>query len=148
MSVASMPWCCKSVCVVPCVSFCTGHFVMVPLNMTYLHCLPHSLFEHLFNLYCNDSIYNNLYLLFGKTLPSHILRNLLKRANKESFDWDQLYYINLISMWRVLNKHNCLVIYLASTQCFWMAVCSHQYSLRPVRHIVPGNYLNIAYSFE
>ena len=37
--------------VVPCVSFCTGHFVMVPLNMTYLHCLQHSLFEHLFNLY-------------------------------------------------------------------------------------------------
>ena len=32
-------------------SFCTGHFVMVPLNMTYLHCLQHSLFEHLFNLY-------------------------------------------------------------------------------------------------
>ena len=31
--------------------FCTGHFVMVPLNMTYLHCLQHSLFEHLFNLY-------------------------------------------------------------------------------------------------
>jgi len=26
-------------------------FVMVPLNMTYLHCLQHSLFEHLFNLY-------------------------------------------------------------------------------------------------
>jgi len=49
MSVAS--WCCKSFCVVPCVSFCTGHFVMVPLNMTYLHCLQHSLFEHLFNLY-------------------------------------------------------------------------------------------------
>jgi len=24
---------------------------MVPLNMTYLHCLQHSLFEHLFNLY-------------------------------------------------------------------------------------------------
>jgi len=38
-------------CVVPCVSFCTGHFVMVPLNMTYLHCLQHSLFEHLFNVY-------------------------------------------------------------------------------------------------
>ena len=56
MYVAS--WCCKSVCVVPCVSFCTGHFVMVPLNMTYLQCLQHSLFEHLliyiehlFNLY-------------------------------------------------------------------------------------------------
>jgi len=25
----------KVFCVVPCVSFCTGHFVMVPLNMTY-----------------------------------------------------------------------------------------------------------------
>ena len=24
---------------------------MVPLNMTYLHCLQHSLFEHLLNLY-------------------------------------------------------------------------------------------------
>jgi len=47
MSVAS--WC---FCVVLCVSFCTGHFVMVPLNLTYLHCLQHSLFEHLFNLYC------------------------------------------------------------------------------------------------
>ena len=35
----------------PCVSFYTGYFVMVPLNMTYLHCLQHSLFEHLFNLY-------------------------------------------------------------------------------------------------
>jgi len=38
-------------CVVLCVSFCTGHFVMVLLNLTYLHCLQHSLFEHLFNLY-------------------------------------------------------------------------------------------------
>jgi len=47
MYVAS--WCCKSFCVVPCASFCTGHFVMVPLNTTYLHCLQHSLFEHLFN---------------------------------------------------------------------------------------------------
>ena len=26
-------------CVVLCVSPCTGHFVMVPLNLTYLHCL-------------------------------------------------------------------------------------------------------------
>ena len=37
---------CRSLC-----QFCTGHFVMVPLNMTYLHCLKYSLFEHLFNLY-------------------------------------------------------------------------------------------------
>ena len=38
-------------CVVLCVSFCTGHFVMVPLNLTYIHCLQHSFFEYLFNLY-------------------------------------------------------------------------------------------------
>ena len=56
MSVAS--WCCKSFCVVPCVSFCTGHFVMVPLNLTYLHCLQHFLFEHLFNLYFIISLAN------------------------------------------------------------------------------------------
>ena len=27
---------------------------MVPLNLTYLHCLQHSLYEHLFNLYSNQ----------------------------------------------------------------------------------------------
>jgi len=32
----------------------TGHFVMVPLNMTCLHCMQHSLFVHLFNLYYVD----------------------------------------------------------------------------------------------
>jgi len=31
----------------------TCHFVMVPVNMTYLHFLQHFLFEHLFNLYCH-----------------------------------------------------------------------------------------------
>ena len=73
MSVAS--WCCKSLFVVPCASFCTGHFVMVPLNMTYLHCLQHSLFEHLFNLYVyvyeftmgvqlNNNLHNLLAIVF------------------------------------------------------------------------------------
>ena len=47
-----------------CVSFCTGHFVIVPLNMTYLHCLQHSLFEHPFNFY---------YILFeSDTLVLHL----------------------------------------------------------------------------
>ena len=46
-------WCCTCLCVVLCYSFCTGHFVMVPLNMTYLHCLQHSFFEYLFNSYDN-----------------------------------------------------------------------------------------------
>ena len=65
MSVAS--WCCKSFCVVPCVSFCTGHFVMVPLNMTNLHCLQHSLLEHLFNLYFPFPIKINSDFLRHKT---------------------------------------------------------------------------------
>jgi len=64
MYVAS--WCCTCFCVVLWVSFCTGNFVMVPLNMTYLHCLQHSFFEHPFNLYCisdlkNYNIFNKLY---------------------------------------------------------------------------------------
>jgi len=35
---------------------CTGYFVMVPLKLTYLHCLQHSSFEHLFNLYCQTAM--------------------------------------------------------------------------------------------
>ena len=31
--------------------FCMGYFVMVPLNLTDLHCLQHFFFEHLFNVY-------------------------------------------------------------------------------------------------
>ena len=53
------------------VNFCTGHFVMVPLNMTYLHCLQHSLFEHLFNLYVPPIIINlanHKFIKFG-SLP-------------------------------------------------------------------------------
>jgi len=38
-----------------------GHFVMVPLNLTYLHCLQHSLFEHLFNLYYDAAYVFNIY---------------------------------------------------------------------------------------
>jgi len=37
--------------------FYTGHFVMAPLNMTYLRCLQNSCFEQYFNLYnLNDII--------------------------------------------------------------------------------------------
>jgi len=38
--------------------FFTVHFVMVPLNLTYQHCLQHSFFEHLFNLYCEFRKYD------------------------------------------------------------------------------------------
>jgi len=43
-------------CVVLCVGFCRGHFAMVPLNLTYLHCLQHSFVEHLFILYLVKAI--------------------------------------------------------------------------------------------
>ena len=55
-NIAFLNVCCVMVlyvfCVVLCVSFGTDHFVIVPFNLTYLvHCLQHSLFEHLFHLY-------------------------------------------------------------------------------------------------
>jgi len=40
-------------------SFCTGHFVMIPLHLTYQHCLQHVFFEHLFNFNCNDIQHSN-----------------------------------------------------------------------------------------
>jgi len=59
-----------SLIVEPClVSFCTGHFVMVPLNLTYLHCLQHSLFEHLFNLYYQ---YTSIQLNY-KSVYNHVI---------------------------------------------------------------------------
>ena len=39
---------------------------MVPLNMTYLHCLQHSLFEHLFNLYL--TVYDNKRIMYKSQL--------------------------------------------------------------------------------
>ena len=66
MSVAS--WFCTSFCVILSVSFCSGHFVMVPLNFTYLHCLQHSFFEHLFILY-----YTCIKLMKRKGLRKHSL---------------------------------------------------------------------------
>jgi len=68
MSVASR--CSTCFFVVLCVGFCTCHFVMVPLNLTYLHCLQHSFFEHLFNLYCIILLINvkGRYLIMSVTL--------------------------------------------------------------------------------
>ena len=68
MYVAS--WCSACFCVVLFVGFCTGHFVKVPLNLTYQHCLQHSFFEHLFNLYlfkrqCIKINYQNIFILIG-----------------------------------------------------------------------------------
>jgi len=88
MSVAS--WCCKSFCVVPCVSFCTGHFVMVPLNMTCLHCLQHSLFEHLFNFYYMAiTLFALVWTLFffipvNKHYHYKVIRRFVEGMNKQN----------------------------------------------------------------
>ena len=76
MSVTS--WCCTCFFVVLCVSFCTGHFVMVPLNFTHLHCLQHSLFEHLFNLYIQ---LDNFHI--------HVERRFLCQILNTKFDLEQ-----------------------------------------------------------
>jgi len=47
MSVASL----YTSCFVMFCVFCTGHFVMVPINWTCPHCLQHFFFEHIFHLY-------------------------------------------------------------------------------------------------
>jgi len=48
---------CTFLCCSVCDFFCTGHFVMVPLNLTCLHCLQHSFLEHFFNLQYGKLLY-------------------------------------------------------------------------------------------
>jgi len=55
-------------CAVPCVSFCTGHFVMVPLNMTYLHYLQHSLFEQ-FSIYIVNRVLRDMSVYMTPDIP-------------------------------------------------------------------------------
>ena len=88
MSVAS--WCCKSLIVVPCASFCTGHFVMVPLNMTYLHCLQH----YLLNI-------SSIYIVHGqkKDLPHFTcIFHLLKYVVKTFLVLAILHHISLLRL--------------------------------------------------
>jgi len=46
---------------------------MVPLNMTYLHCLQHSLFEHLFNLYYANYLKKYLAKEIRQTMSSKVV---------------------------------------------------------------------------
>jgi len=55
------------------VCFCTGHFVMVPINLTCPHCLQHFFFEHPLHLYYSSGAVqfpNSLIalVLFGQCL--------------------------------------------------------------------------------
>ena len=93
MSVAS--WCSTCFYVVLCVGFCTGHFVMLPLNLTYLHCFQQSFFEHLFNLFimfqkqnfkdsnlrqCCHGEANPLLLCEGFILSTHLVFNSIEKC--------------------------------------------------------------------
>jgi len=61
------------------VFFCTGHFDLVPLNLTYmyLHCLQQSFFEHIFNFFWHnpadkfDDVFS-LKILFLVWLTPHL----------------------------------------------------------------------------
>ena len=64
-------WCSTCFCIALRVGFCTGHFVMVPINFTYLHCLQHSFFEHLFNFYYECTL-NNCYKCTRVFMLTHL----------------------------------------------------------------------------
>jgi len=65
--------CSTCFCVVLCVCFVPGRFVMVLLNLTYLHCLQHSLFEHLFNLCYKDHYITITKIINYKKIAKRIL---------------------------------------------------------------------------
>ena len=124
MSVA--PWCCKSFCVVPCVTFCTGHFVMVPLNMTYLHCLQHSLFEHLFNLCFNFRMINIAVDWFKPTVAFYLVIKAL--ICFRCFNKQKHYYFNValpnqeIAFTTDISLWNWAVFFIVFVQNNWYHV--------------------------
>jgi len=92
MSVESS--CSTCFCVVLCVGFCKGHFLMVPLNVTHLHCLQHSFFKHLFNLYLFTTnhimfLCGARYVICGYTI---FLFNV-KAVITDTFAWHKLTYL-------------------------------------------------------
>ena len=88
MSAAS--WCSTCFCVVLCVGFCAGHFVMVP-KLTYLHCLQRFFFEHRFNLYFyRTSALCAAVISMDDNTRSHralVAREYLEREVIERMDW-------------------------------------------------------------
>jgi len=74
-------------CVVLCFGICTGHLVMVHLNLTYLHCLQHYLFKHIFNLY---------YIIIGYVVCSYFINDY----NTGKVVW--LTYFCFRSLWLVI----------------------------------------------
>jgi len=121
MSVAS--WCSTCFCVVLYVCLCTGYFVMVSLNLTCLHCLQHSFFEHLFNfviqlIYPLAHLRNSIFkptqntIHFLRKLEQYNLTDVVRRTFEMRqtrtkhqlqlviFIWDKIRYKQAIVAWR------------------------------------------------
>ena len=67
MYVAS--WCHSCFCAVLCVCFRTGHFVVVPLNLTCQHCLQHSFFELLLRFFLQTKTTDKTFNIQLSQLP-------------------------------------------------------------------------------
>jgi len=90
--------------------FCTGHFVMVPLNLTYLHYLQHFFFEHLVNLYHNQ--YKTFYNPCWSVNPSIFLIKLIFSNRIFLQGHFNIFRMNQISItpWPMVYLHNTTTI--------------------------------------
>jgi len=79
-----------------CVSFCTGHFVMVPLNLTNLHCLQHYLSEHLFNLYLISQ-------MMSVKITIHSINYSKEHSSSKSID-KALLLVTLVAISRMFKR--------------------------------------------
>jgi len=103
-----------------CVCFCTGHFVMVPLNLTCLHCL-----QHLFNLFYlsfssngrQNCAYNeNVYQGYSsETVFEHLYNN--KRLFDILIKYEYSYFNTSVLFRSSLQRHfhNQIVLYATSS---------------------------------
>jgi len=76
----------------------TGRFVMVPLNLTCLHCLQHIFFEHIFSLYFNCCMPHILSYFLDDNVASYI-RTCMQRTRNKPYS---LFHLQLYSR-RVYN---------------------------------------------
>ena len=102
MSVASQYSTCF--CVVLCVCFCTGHFVMVPSNLTCLHSLQHSYFEHQFK-YVRSSDFQSVLPIplipDAKTLKCHKIQRIKNHQLTKMFSQLALYCALLYTVYTI-----------------------------------------------
>jgi len=90
-------------CYVLCV-FCTGHFVMVPINLTCPHCLQHFFSEHLFHLYWHIYIVYKIlslnisliYILSFNVWEERKARLIYMLSNKKNSIWH--HWFNVFGM--------------------------------------------------